>query len=115
MENILYDTQLVQQMSRGNTVFVKQILLVFTEDAAKAVVFIKQGIEENNYEAIGNHAHSLKSSIDLLNINPLKTVVRQIEQLAKDQSSMSQIEPLFQILETHISEVIVAIKKDIQM
>lgn len=115
MENTLYDTQLVQQMSRGNTAFVNQILQVFTEDAAKALVHIKQGITEGDYDAIRNHAHSLKSSIDLLNISPLKTVVRQIEQSAKDQNSMAQIEPLFQILETHISEVIVAIKKDIKM
>ncbi len=115
MVDTLYDSQLVQQMSRGNTAFVNQILQVFTEDAAQAVECIKLGMEENDYEAIRNYAHSLKSSIDLLNISLLKNVIRQIEQSAIDQSSMSQIEPLFQILESHISEVIVAIKKDIKM
>ncbi len=115
MENSLYDTQLVRQMSHGNEAFLNQILQVFIEDAAKAVEIIKLGIEEGNFETVRNQAHSLKSSIDLLNVKSLKTVIREIEQLAKDQSSMSQIEPLSQILESHISEVIVAIKKDLQI
>ncbi len=109
----LYDTRLVRQMSRGNDAFVKQILIVFTEDAPKSVNIIRQGIQDNRHEIIRNQSHSLKSSIDLLEISALKNVIREIEQLAKDGASISHIEPLFLTLEAQIDEVLDAIKRDL--
>ncbi len=102
-------------MSRGNDSFVKQILIVFTEDAPKSVNIIRQGIQENQHENIRSQAHSLKSSIDLLGISGLKNVIREIEQLAKDGAPISQIEPLFATIDTQIAEVMEAIKRDIMI
>jgi two-component system, sensor histidine kinase len=108
-----YDTKLIEKMSRGNKEFVKQILLVFTEDAPKAVEQIRQGIDNNDYATMKNQAHSLKSSIDLLNINSLKNIVREIEDYASKKESVSKIKPLYLTLESHVSAVIEAIKKEL--
>ncbi len=113
MAEPLYDTRLVRQMSRGNDAFVKQILIVFTEDAPKSVNMIRQGIQDKQHEIIRRQAHSLKSSVDLLDISALKNVIREIEQLAKDGAPISHIEPLFSTLDAHMDEVLDAIKRDL--
>ncbi len=102
-------------MSRGNDSFVKQILIVFTEDAPKSINSIRQGIKDSQHEVIRSQAHSLKSSIDLLDISGLKNVIREIEQLAKDGAPLSQIESLFMTLDMQIAEVLEAIKRDIMI
>lgn len=108
-----YDSELIRQMSRGNPQFVRQMLLVFVEDAPQSLEKIRQGIENRDYEAIRKQAHSLKSSIDLLHINRSKTIVRQIEELSHDRRSIEEIKTLYLSMESNINEVIEAIHRDL--
>lgn len=113
MTEKLYDTELIRQMSRGNPNFIRQMLLVFSEDAPKNLIKIRQGIQEADHEAIRKQAHSLKSSVDLLHIDKSKTLVRQIEEYAREKAALEKIESLFLAMEANISEVIETIHRDV--
>ncbi len=108
-----YNTELISQMSRGNPHFVRQMLQVFAEDAPKNLEKIRQGIQASDYEAIKKEAHSLKSSIDLLQINKSKALVRQIEEFSLEKVDIEEIESLFLAMETEIAEVIDTIHRDL--
>ena len=100
-------------MSRGNPHFVRQMLLVFAEDAPKNLEKIRQGIHDRDHEAIRKQAHSLKSSIDLLQINRSKAIVRQIEEFSLEKVDIEEIESLFLAMEANITEVIDTIHRDL--
>jgi len=113
MDEKLYDTELISKISRGNPNFIRQMLVVFTEDVPKSLDLIKHGIAENDHETIMRQAHSLKSSIDLLNISPSKSIVRQIEEYARAKDEIERIESLYLTMERDILTVIESINKDL--
>lgn len=108
-----YNTELISQMSRGNPHFVRQMLLVFAEDAPKNLEKIRRGIQDSDYQTIKKEAHSLKSSIDLLKIDKSQVIVRQIEEFSLEKMPIEEIESLFLVMEANITEVIDTIHRDL--
>ncbi len=109
----LYSTELIEQMSRGNKDFVKQVLEVFTEDGVNSLNAIKEGITQSDHEKIKSEAHSLKSSIKLLKIEKILCIILEIEKKAEKQDSIDKIQPLFEKLEKTLLLAIEQIKAEI--
>lgn len=113
MTKKLYSTELIEQMSRGNKDFVKQVLEVFTEDGVASLNAIQEGISQSDHEKIKSEAHSLKSSIKLLKIEKILCVILEIEKKAEKQQDINQIKTLFKRLEKTLLLTIEQIKAEI--
>lgn len=113
MTKKLYSTELIEQMSRGNKDFVKQVLEVFVEDGVNSLDAIQEGITRSDHEKIKSEAHSLKSSIKLLKIEKILCIILEIEKKAENQHSIDQIKALFEKLEKTLLLTIEQIKAEI--
>lgn len=70
---------------------------------------IQSGVATANWYAVYRNAHTMKASIDLFNIQPLKTLIREIEGQGKTEMPTSslprQISRLQEVLYACIDEL----------
>ena len=78
MENI-YNLQKLKEQTFGNDDFVKKMVELFCEVASETTSNMEKALLENNKVLIKSYAHKIKPSIDALEVNELKTIVREIE------------------------------------
>ncbi len=103
MEKKLYDTGLVDQMSRGNKDFVKQVLRVFVEDGRLCLQTIKTGLEEVDYEKVKKEAHSMKSSLKLLKMEELADMIIEMEEIADTRGDIARLNNLYGVFEKQLT------------
>jgi hypothetical protein len=76
---MLYSSENIEAIANGDISFVKSIIEIFIETSSSCVVQINKGIELKDGKLINYNAHQLKPSIDLLEINDGKELVRTLE------------------------------------
>ncbi len=114
MNKTLYDTGLVDQMSRGNKSFVKEVLRVFVEDGRLSLQAIKTGLEEQDYEKVKKEAHSMKSSLKLLKMDELADIIIEIEEIADTRGEIARLNNLYGVLEKQLMLCFEQINDDLE-
>ena len=113
MDDKLYGTSLIAQMSHGKETFVKRMLEVFTEDAPIYLARIEKGIEEQNFEEVQSSSHSFIPNLKMLQIPDAPEAARQINDLAKEGKDMDTIRELFAELNKRVMQVVKQINEDL--
>lgn len=78
-EEKLYSNQLLVQMMHGQEEQVKQMEVLFVQQAKEALIDFSELIAKNDWKRIAQIAHKLKASIDMLQIEILKKTIRELE------------------------------------
>ncbi len=83
-------------LSKGNNVFVKEMIDLFLSENPEEIKSLEKGILEKNYEVIKNTAHKLKSTIPFIGLDKvIQSEVSEVEKLASSKSELPKIEKLF--------------------
>ncbi len=111
----LYDISDIQTISRGNNDFVLKMLKMFVDYTPHNIKEMRQKYEEKDLQGLGELAHSIKPTIDSMGIISLKDTIREIEKMGKDGEDKAELPGLLKKVETCISDVIEAIKRDFHL
>lgn len=110
MEKIL-DLSYLNEISGGDTDFVKEMLELFLNTTTKEISQFDQLVAESNWVAVGNLAHKLKAPIQMLGATELFGLVRNLEFLGKENidtdkiaDTIVKIKKLVTILANEITE-----------
>ncbi len=74
-----YDLKKLKEQTFGSDDFVKKMVELFCEVAVETTQNIEKALADNNGVLIKSYAHKIKPSIDTMEVNELKTIVREIE------------------------------------
>ena len=88
---MIIDLTQLKLVSRGNQQFVKKMLMLFTSMAPKSIDSLNQCLQNESWERLSEVAHSIKPTIDTLNIVSLKKSIREIEKKAKNKEDLSEV------------------------
>lgn len=93
--------------SNGNPGFVKEMVTIFMEESAAAMLQVERGIKSQQYDAIRRGAHILKAITVYVGVDRfIKRDVIEIERLAIAETDLSRIEQLyFQVREIWLRAV----------
>lgn len=75
----LYSLKILQEMSRGDQMFVENMLKLFINNTPKSIELMEAAIESKDVEQIKKLAHKLKPSLINLGMQTLHTNIRNIE------------------------------------
>lgn len=100
--NLTYLTSL----SKGNTEFTKKLINTFITTANGDIEKFNQFLEKKDYEGIGNIAHKMKPSLQLMGIESLQQPVAELETFARENINTEKIPQL-------VAEVINVLKLSI--
>jgi PAS domain S-box-containing protein len=106
----LYDLTTLIELGKGNKAFLNKMLNLFCEQTPEMINQMKRAYTDKDLVKLGALAHKLKPSIDNLNIHSLKTVIRTIETMGKDNNDSPELPVLLKKLSTTLAEVITQIK-----
>ena len=105
----LYDVEQLLQISRGDTVFVKNMLDVFKKMANETITQLNESFKNSDLEAIHKIAHKIKPSIDNLKIVKITEPIRELEKFNLAVHSESDLESLIadvtEVLELIITDI----------
>ena len=87
----LYDLSAIKSLSKGNDLFVHRMVKVFCDYTPGMLTELKIAYGENDMEKLAAAAHKIKPSIDNLNINALKYIIREIENARKEQVESARL------------------------
>ncbi len=113
-EEPLYDLSSLKIISKGNKVFEKKMLEIFLEETPSIVDEIGFAFEKRELEKMGNLAHKIKPSIDNLNMNSLKPLIRKIESLGKSNQNPPDLALYIHELKNTIQNIVLSIQQEIK-
>jgi two-component system, sensor histidine kinase len=111
VEPDLYNSQLLNQMMKGNQVQVRQMEILFTDQAEEIMKQMFEAYEQQNWKEIGLLAHKIKASIDMLQINTLKQPIRLLVNLEKRNLEKEIIFQTCNLVKETLQRVCFSIKK----
>ena len=77
--NTLYDLSNVRQLVRHDETIVRRLAWAFIETTPAILTALDEALTRADWEAAGDAAHHLKSSLDGLGVETLRCVIREIE------------------------------------
>ncbi len=75
----LYDLSNVRQLVRQDETIVRRLAWAFIETTPAILTALDEALTRPDWEAVGDAAHHLKSSLDGLGVESLRLVIREIE------------------------------------
>jgi HPt (histidine-containing phosphotransfer) domain-containing protein len=86
----LYDVSDLKEMAQGDTAFVDRMISVFLETTQESLDELLVAFNQKDYKKVSSIAHKIKPSIDLMGINSLKKVVREIESFKEVKAKINE-------------------------
>jgi CheY-like chemotaxis protein len=105
----LYDLTKIQNIAKGNAVFVNKLIALFIENTPVSVLDMKMAYANNDFEKVKKIAHRIKPSIDNLEILSIKNEVREIELNAESYKTSEQLGNLILKVEQVMNEVVASL------
>jgi HPt (histidine-containing phosphotransfer) domain-containing protein len=75
----LYNLSNVRQLVRNDETIVRRLAWAFIETTPAILTALDEALVKPDWEAVGDAAHHLKSSLDGLGVESLRHVIREIE------------------------------------
>lgn len=82
----LYDLSQLKEISGGDESFMESILDTFKTEMPQMLNELKAAYSAGDLQTVGQKAHKMKSSIDLMGIADLKQTIRSIEKQGKSNT-----------------------------
>jgi PAS domain S-box-containing protein len=102
----LFSLRKLEDLGRESPTFLDRMLNLFIENTPAAINEIKQAYENNDMERVAAIAHRLKPSIDNLEINSIKSEIRELEKIAKTNDQPVRMEELIIQIESVTNKVV---------
>lgn len=102
----LFDLSTLSEMLDGDKAALNMMLTKFVELSPRLLEDINNSYNDKNFDKVKKIAHEMKPSIDILNIEELKTDIRLIEQSAVDSSKHEELRILISKLNNIYSQVL---------
>jgi|SRR5450432_2218154 len=102
-DNKLYDLNMIQSVSGGDSAFIKKMILLFIETVPLNVHELVEATSNKNWEHVSKMAHKLKSTIDSMGIRSIHEQIRTVEMNAKNQINLERMPNMVRQIESVVS------------
>ncbi|MEQ6122190.1 Hpt domain-containing protein [Reichenbachiella sp. MALMAid0571] len=103
---IKVDLEYIYNISDNDRDFIKEMLTTFVKITPESVDGINYAFETKNWKEMGRIAHKIKPSILLLGIDEFSNLVREIEQITKNEIDIDSISVKISLLNKYSLEVL---------
>lgn len=104
-----FDLSYIEGISKEKS-FINGMVTTFIEEIPSNIEKMENSLKSGDIEEIGAVAHKIKPTISMLNIEKLKPIVLELENLAKNDGSVSEIELLIKEMRLGCNSVVSQLK-----
>lgn len=87
----LYNLSNLEEISGGSEDFLRQMIILFLDQAESSCTGLAKAVDENNIAQIKNLAHQLKPSVDNFRVDELSQLIRKVEDLAENNPGSPEL------------------------
>ncbi len=98
-----YSLENLEEMSRGNSDFVKRMAFMFVTESSKSIDKIRAAFEQRDYNTIHSAIHRLKPSTEVLQMEEVIKSLTQVQALCKNESDAGMDHLLRNIEQSYIA------------
>lgn len=91
----MVDLSFLEKFTKGDTKKMQRYIKLYLEVAPQTFEQMQQNLDDNNWEQLRIHAHSLKPQTDFVGVSELKETLVKIEDAVKD-GNYSVIKELYE-------------------
>lgn len=85
---MITDLSYLNNMSGGNPEIIREMIMIFNEQANEYLRDMQKYLREKDYLALGKLAHKAKSSIAIMGMNDLAADMKTLELLTKENKEV---------------------------
>ncbi len=111
----LYSLQTQQTEEGFDDEFIKELAGLFVQHVPALSLELVEACKNKNWQQVYFCAHKMKASIDLLNIEEIKEVIRKISQQAKQELNTEQLPALAEQVNTVVKQCAEQLKEDFKI
>ena len=108
----LYDLSNVRQLVRHDETIVRRLAWAFIETTPAILTALDEALTQGNWEAVGDAAHHLKSSLDGLGVSSLRAVIREVETYGETPPEPAQAARQVTLVRTTTEQVMAALRQE---
>jgi HPt (histidine-containing phosphotransfer) domain-containing protein len=112
MPELNYSLDYLNSISGGDNDFIKEMIQTFLSNVPEELLKIRQLVEKKDWQDVGSEAHRFASNLVFLELNTLRNIAVQIEEMGTNQKNTDQIPDLFSQLEKGCNQIIRKLQKD---
>lgn len=91
-----------------------EMINIFLHTVPESLQLLNESFQNKDYRKLSYHAHKLKSSIDLLNIEELTSEIREVENAANKLENMEELPGKVDHLNNVLSELLPEIQAEME-
>lgn len=107
----LYDLTMLIGMI-GEEEGLQLMLNIFLESTPKILEELNNSYAKKDFETLAKNGHKLKASLDMMKINSLYDVIRQIDKHEKTLANKENLEQIINQINATLGEVFVQLKQE---
>jgi PAS domain S-box-containing protein len=88
----LYSMEIIRKMSHNNEAFMNRARQLFADTIPKTVQDMQAAAEKRDWKTVSALAHKVKSTIDTMKIDSIKETVRFVENNAKQETNLNEVQ-----------------------
>ncbi|MCI1186687.1 PAS domain S-box protein [Hymenobacter sp. DH14] len=111
-ETPLYDLSNVRQLVRNDEAIVRRLAWAFIETTPAILTALDEALTAANWEAVGDAAHHLKSSLDGLGVASLRHVIREVEAYGDTPPEPTHAAQQVTLVRTTTEQVMAALRQE---
>ena len=111
-ETTLYDLSNVRQLVRHDEAIVRRLAWAFIETTPAILTALDEALTAANWEAVGDAAHHLKSSLDGLGVESLRHVIREVEAYGDAVPTPAHAARQVTVVRTTTEQVMAALRQE---
>ncbi len=96
--NKLYDLSMLIKIAGNEASYLKKMISIFTEQAILSVNQLREAYQNKDLKTIYQVSHRIKPSIDGMGIISLKNVVREVEEMARQQNDAAPLKEQIEVI-----------------
>ena len=108
----LYDLSNVRQLVRHDETIVRRLAWAFIETTPAILTALDEALTAADWEAVGDAAHHLKSSLDGLGVESLRHIIREVEAYGETAPDPAHAAQQVTVVRTTTEQVMAALRHE---
>ena len=109
-QNKLFNFERLDSYVGNDDEIKKKLIDIFLRTAPEILKKINDSYQKNDLKSMSFYAHKFKSSIDIFNINDLKSDIRDLEKFGNEEIKLDEIPALLEKINRIIPKVVEQIR-----
>jgi CheY-like chemotaxis protein/HPt (histidine-containing phosphotransfer) domain-containing protein len=109
---VIYSLDKIKEVASGNDEFIQKMISIFVKNTPTLVQNMHVGLQMGDYDQIYSMAHQLKPSIDLMEIQEIAQVIRNIEDCSRNRMDLDTLSDKIDQVDAVLVEVVKQLKTE---